>query len=130
MATGRSPAKDFPTVVPQSLVTASRKITHVSVWTAAARGAGNLRAVIDITDSETVKLGQTVKLPAGFITLTVPTPTGGGLAAMATDGIRGMIGTALYVDAHYAAPGAAGTASRLSEIGQVSMPVGEWAIAA
>ena len=116
MATGTNGQRDFPNPVPQSLVDDSRTITDLSIYNDSGLAAANLIGTLSITESATVKLGQAVQLPAGIITITVPTPTNGtALAAM--EAVKGIIGTALYVIAHYQAPGTNRTLYRLTELG-------------
>ena len=123
MATSRNQVKDFPNVVPQALVTASRKVTHLTLWREAART--NFMGELDITDSAVVQLGQVVRLPAGIIIFTVPTPTNGS-AYTALEGVKGMTGGGVYVDAHYGDPGTDHTENRLGELGQANIPGSEW----
>ena len=123
MATASNKAKRFPTVVPQALVTANRRVTHLTLWREAART--NRIGTLDITDSAVVELGQTVTLPAGIITFTVPTPTNG-TAFAATEAVKGIHGAAVFVDAHYGAPGNDHTANRIGEIGQAQFGNTDW----
>ena len=126
MATGKNQTKDFPNVVPQALVDASRAITALTIWDSAART--NIIGTLDITDSATVRLGQAVRLPANIITITVPTPTNG-TAAAAVRAINGIIGTSLYVEAHYGTPGNDRLGNRLTELGMVNLLLAEWTVA-
>ena len=118
MATALNSATSFPNVVTQAMVTATNTITHLTLWRESGRT--NRIGTIDITDSATVELGQTVTLPAGIIQFTVPTPTNG-TAYVATEAVKGMHGGHVYVDAHSGAPGSGGTANRLGDLGQADI---------
>lgn len=123
MATNKATQFEHP--VSQAMVDAARTITHLSIWRDAARTAATRIGIIQITASATVELGQTVTLPAGIITFTVPTPSNG-TAYAATEAVKGMHGSAIYIDAHHAAPGNAGTQNRLSDLGQATLTSSNW----
>ena len=123
MAEAENQVKDFPNVVPQADVTANRKVTHLTIWREAART--NFMGKLDITDSAVVKLGQAVRLPAGIISFTIPTPTNGS-AYTATEAVKGITDDGVYVDAHYGDPGSANDMNRLSSIGQANIGGSEW----
>lgn len=125
MATGNSGVKDFPNVVTQALVTANRKVTHVTLWQ--ENTITNYIATIDNTDSGVVKLGQIIRMPANFATFTIPTPAGGSALA-ATRAVRGLIGDGLYAIAHFGPPGATFKGNRLTELGIAFLPIAEWSI--
>ena len=127
MATGKNKEIQFPTEVPQGDVTASRKVTHLTFWRQAART--NYMGQLDITDSAVVQLGQRVVIPANVITWTFPTPSNGS-AFTALEAVLGVLGTAIYIDAHYGSPGNAHTANRFSGIGQLIASPANWTTAA
>lgn len=117
----------FPNTVPQTVIDNSRSITHLTAWTAAS--AGDYLMTIDITDVALTTLGQTVRIPAGQLVITQPetaynsagTEIGSVSSDMAERLVRGAIEGGIYWQAHYGAPGNAGTANALTELGRITM---------
>lgn len=128
-------AVNFPNVVPQSVIDASRSITHITGWDAST--GGNDLITIDITDVSLSELGQTIRIPASMITLTQPeiaynssgTEVGRISADMAERLIRGAIEGGIWWLAHYGDPGTNRTANSLTELGRAEIGESDWTVA-